>query len=97
MCQINNPEIYDRICALYFELLSKAGIFGLTKNIEIHMRQNLANELDLGDTLTVGFGDCVIEDVPIVIDNTIKEKIIHDGLQSDILLFDPEWITEEKI
>lgn len=97
MCQINNQEIYDAIRTLYFECFSKAKMNGLTTDIEIHLRGNLAEELGLGEKLTVGFGDFIVENVPIIIDDSIKERQVENSKAtiSDIYLFDPKWLIEE--
>lgn len=82
---------------MYFELFSKAKVIGLTTDIEIYLREELATGLELGEKLTIGFGDFVIENVPVVIDNSIKKKQIGNSevFLSDIYIFDPKWLIEE--
>lgn len=73
MCQINNPEIYDRICTLYSEVLAKAQKLGFTGNIEIHISPVVAGTLGLKDKLTIVFPGFE-KDVPIVVDDMIRDK-----------------------
>lgn len=93
-CQINNAEIYEHICNRYIDVRHRATDLGWsTDNIQIRLRSNLKEALEMGDTLMIELWHFRYV-APVVADDTIKETKTPEGLKSDILIYDPVWLED---
>lgn len=90
--QINNMDVYDLIRYKYMAVYDQALRAELpVNNIQIRVRADLKECLEMGDTLLVGIGTFQ-HDVPVIVDDTIEESEAGEGYwQSTILIGDPAW------
>lgn len=89
--QINSKQVYNYIKFKYQLIYDHANTVRLpTNNLKIHLRGELKETLELGDTLNIHF-ESHIHDVPIIIDNSIVEEKIDGEYQSDFYIYDPDW------
>ena len=96
---IGDGEIHNRIRTLFFDVLKRAWLWGLsTDNIEIHLNSKLADELKLGDFLTIDYPGRNVKlfHVPVIRDDTIPEIKKGNSAMSDIKIYSPDWIVTEN-